>query len=172
MQMDSGLDTGDIMSIERFCIDENVTYPALHDRLASVGSDLLIKTLDKLQQGHIIPTPQSANNITYAEKLRKCESEINWQDSAQEIDRMIRALNPWPGVFFTHGDQQIKILRARILESTDPTTKPGTVLDDQLNIQCGKDILCPVLLQKPGKSKVSTAEFLRGYKIQSGTILT
>jgi methionyl-tRNA formyltransferase len=169
MKMDSGLDTGDILLTERVSIDNHITTVELYKKLAAIGALLTVKVLDNYQ--NIIPKPQSENGITYAKKLSKEESIINWQQSANEIDRMIRALNPWPGCFFRYQGELVKILEARVISETSCNSSSGTIINDKLHIQCKQGILQPLKLQKPGRNILELLDFLRGNKIEAGTIL-
>lgn len=168
MQMDAGLDTGATLMLERFSMPPKITAPQLSDMLAIIGAKLIVKTLD--QYDSLTPQPQSASEVTYANKLSKEESLINWSKSAAEIECMTRALNPWPGCFFVYKDEQIKILEAEI-DSTNSTKSPGTVLNEKLEISCGSGILKPQRLQRPGKKPLVLSDFLRGFQIPAGTQL-
>lgn len=162
MKMDRGLDTGDILSIERIPLSPNIKAKELHDILANKGAELLLKTLNNID--NIMPIPQSKEGITYAEKLKKEESIINWHETAELIDRKVRALNPWPGTYFTCSGENIKIL-AGSYKNEEHLYKPGTVINDMLTIACGKGIYQPSLVQRQGRKPIDTKEFLKGFKI-------
>lgn len=110
MQMDAGLDTGDILMKEDFDLPKKITLQELHDKCANLGAELLIKTLANIDK--IVPKPQSNEGVTYAHKLTKEEGRVNWQDSAFSINCKVRGMNPWPGVYFKYNDKTIKILEA------------------------------------------------------------
>ena len=168
MQMDEGLDTGDIILAEQVFLEPHTRLQEFHDSCAQIGADLLIDALE-----HIDTLPrikQTEEGLVYANKLTKEEGIINWNDSAFSIDCKVRGMNPWPGVFFKHNDNMIKVLETEY-EEIDHSYRAGTVVDDKLTIACGKGLLHIKKLQKPGKSAVATSEFLRGYKIAKGEVL-
>ena len=168
MQMDAGLDTGDILMREDFDLPERITLQELHDKCANIGAELLIKTLANIDD--IVPMPQSSDGVTYAHKLTKEEGRVNWQDAAYTINCKVRGMNPWPGVYFSHNGKNIKILEAEYIDISHNST-PGTVINDRLEVVCGKGILAIKKLQQEGKKALNTEEFLRGVNIPSGTLL-
>ncbi|WP_342225227.1 methionyl-tRNA formyltransferase [Rickettsia endosymbiont of Urophora cardui] len=161
MQMDAGLDTGDILMKEDFELEDRITLQELHDKCASLGAELLIKTLANIDK--IVPKPQSNEGVTYAHKLTKEEGRVNWQDSAYAINCKVRGMNPWPGVYFKYNDKTIKILEAEYSDEEHNFT-PGTIINKKLEIACGKGILTIKKLQQEGKKVLNTEEFLRGVK--------
>lgn len=168
MQMDAGLDTGDLLLLERYDIADNMTSNELSKVLAAIGAKLVVEALDRYDE--LRPVKQSEEGATYAKKLSKEESVIDWSKSAFEIDCMVRGLNPWPGCFFRYKNELIKILQSRVvLKDTD--CEAGMTISDDLQISCGKDVLQPLRLQRPGKNPISLAEFLRGCKIPAFTRL-
>ncbi len=169
MQMDETLDTGDILLMQKIAINNDMTSQILSQKLAELGSHLLIEILSNIT--NITPQKQLAKGVTYAEKISKEEGSINWQKSATEIDRMIRAFNPWPGCFFCYQNEQIKITKAEVIDESRSGCKPGEVIDKNLTICCGKGLLRPLILQRPGKKLVSGKDFINGMKIKPGTIL-
>lgn len=169
MQMDEGLDTGPALISDRVPISAHATASELHDILADLGARLLITALDGVQSGTLTPKPQSSEGVTYAQKLTRDEGAIDWMRPALEVERMVRALNPWPGVWFHHGDERIRVLRADV---SPVSGAPGTVLDDRLTIACGKAALEIHEVQRAGKSPMRTDAFLRGFPISAGTQLT
>ncbi len=170
MKMDVGLDTGDILLQQKVVLDSQITTEKLYEKLAPIGAKLLIEALDNFE--NLTTTPQSEEGITYAKKLLKEESIIDWQQSAEQIDRMIRALNPWPGCFFKYKGEMIKVLKARLVNNTiNSKFSAGEVIDNQLSINCGQGALQLLKLQRPGRNPLDLADFLRGSKILSGEIL-
>ncbi|MDW3204886.1 MAG: methionyl-tRNA formyltransferase [Alphaproteobacteria bacterium] len=170
MQMDEGLDTGPVLLEEPMQILHRATAQDLHDDLAHLGARLIVEALDGLVDGSIRPTPQPDGGVTYAEKLRKSEGLIDWSESAAELDRRVRALTPWPGCYFNHGGERIKLLSA-LPGMPDRNAAPGTVLNDEGLIACGTGGLRLRRVQRPGRSPVSGADFLRGLRLSEGTVL-
>lgn len=169
MQMDAVLDTGNILMKENFALEEGITLQKLHDKCANLGAELLIKTLADIE--NIVPIPQSKHGVTYAHKLTKEEGKVNWNDSAYAIYCKIRGMNPWPGVYFRYNDKLIKILEADYLDQPHDFT-PGTIINKNLEIACGKGILRVKILQQEGRRALNTEEFLRGMNIlKEGVVL-
>ena len=160
MQMDAGLDTGDTVLVSSLDIASDETSASLHDRLAQLGADLIVNALDTLQQGKDLIRVQQPNaGITYAEKILKNEAEIDWSLSAQEIDRRIRAFNPFPGAISQVNGLVVKLWDSRIPDAgaISPTRGVGDVLgfgNDGVYIQCGQGILEVMQMQKPGGKKI------------------
>lgn len=168
MQMDEGLDTGDILLKEKLELDERITLPKLHDKCAEIGANLMLEALDNIDNIH--PQKQSETGLVYADKLQREESKIDWSLDAVKIDCKIRGMNPWPGTYFQHEGQDIKILEAKY-EDIAHDALPGTILDNDLSIACGKGILKIEKLQSPGKKPLPTKDFLKGYRINKGDVL-
>jgi methionyl-tRNA formyltransferase len=166
MQMDIGLDTGDMITKASCTVTKDTTAKTLHDQLSSLGATLLLKTLPDYLDGKIPATPQPEEGVTYAHKITKEEALLDWPQPASVLERKIRALTPFPGTWFLHKDQRIKIHSATVLaEKTDAA--PGTVLNDTGDIACGDGtILRPTLLQKEGGKPLPLAEFLRGFSFK------
>jgi methionyl-tRNA formyltransferase len=168
MQMDEGLDTGDIILEEIIALPEAITLLELHNKCSELGAKLLIKVLDNIDS--LPRTPQIEEGITYAHKISKEEARIDWSQSAFAIDCKIRGLNPWPGTYFTYKGEQIKILKAKYEELTHEHT-PGTVLSGDLIVACGHGALTLLELQRPGKKALKTHEFTMGFPIKAGEML-
>lgn len=169
MKMDAGLDTGGVLCEARTPIAADETASTLHDRLAEMGASLLVETLEKYAGGGITPEPQPEAGVTYAHKLERHEGLLDFTKPAAELERTIRALNPWPGTWFEYEGAGIKVAGAEVIEGV--TGEPGTVVDDRLTIACAQGALRPLRLQRPGKSMTDADAFLRGYPISSGTRL-
>ncbi len=168
MQMDEGLDTGDIIVQEIFAVPPRITLPLLHDKCAKKGADLLIKALDNID---ILPgIPQSLDGDTYAHKLSKEEGKINWQESAWQIDCRVRGMNPWPGVYFYYQNKLVKILETDYQDAVH-NHPVGTVISNKLHIACGEGVLHIKRLQPAGKKSMTAEEFLSGYPVLIGTII-
>ncbi len=171
MQMDEGLDTGAILLAERVLIGPTTTAGALHDTLAALGSRLAVAALDGLAAATVQPRPQPSEGITYAAKLRRDEGRLDWRRPAVELERAVRALNPWPGTWLEIAGERIKVLAAELAPDTAAGAAPGTVLDDRLGIACAPGALRPTLLQRAGRGAADTESFLRGFPIRVGDIL-
>ncbi|MBU3540466.1 methionyl-tRNA formyltransferase [Polynucleobacter sp. UB-Tiil-W10] len=167
MQMDAGLDTGDTVLVADLVIAPDETSASLHDRLASLGSKLIVEVLGSLQQGKEMQLlPQATEGITYAEKILKSEAEIDWTLSATEIDRRIRAFNPFPGASSNLNGLAMKFWNSKIADSKDVSAAntAGDVLGfsrDGVYIQCGEGVLEVLEMQKPGGKKIDAKACLQ-----------
>jgi methionyl-tRNA formyltransferase len=161
MYMDEGLDTGDILLQRKVEILPNDTGGSLHDRLAQVAPEVLLESLRQLKAGNAPRIPQDNERATYAPKLKREHGLIDWSESAQAIERKIRAYNPWPGAFMNIDRQNLKIFSAFVV---DLTGRPGEISrnDKDLIVAAGKDSLCLAEVQLEGKRRMTGAEFLRG----------
>jgi methionyl-tRNA formyltransferase len=172
MKMDEGLDTGGMAMMERMPIDADMTAGDLHDRLASIGSDLMHRALGALERGTLQVAPQPDAGVTYAEKLNKGETRIDWSKGAQEVHNHIRGLSPFPGAWFEvpgdKGPVRVKVLRSTRVAGSGA---PGTLLDDNLTIACGDGAIRILELQRAGKQPMKADEFLRGTPLTAGTLL-
>lgn len=170
MQMDEGLDTGDMLLVQPVPITPSTTGQSLHDALSLESAQLVLEALRAIQGGYVKPQKQPEEGVTYAKKLDKQESQVDWLQTASEIDQRIRAFTPWPGSWFMHANERIKIIQAHVV--TDMTGEAGTRLDaDGLLIACKEGALKLKTLQRSGKSATDVASFLRGYDIPIGTNL-
>ena len=170
MQMDEGLDTGAILLQQAIPIGAKETAGELTDKLAELGARLMVEALDGLDRGAAKPRTQPSDRITYATKLRREEARLDWRLPAVRLERQVRAFDPWPGAYFEGRGERIRVLAADI-NARPGAAKPGTVLDDKLTIACGEGTLCPLRLQRPGRSPLDTAAFLRGFALPPGTVL-
>lgn len=169
MQMDEGLDTGDIILQQNISLDSRITLPELHNQAAEIGGNLLLKTLANIEKMPRIP--QSTINISYADKLSKSESLINWQADAFKIDSMIRGMNPWPGAHFLTRGKKVNIIEATYRKSAEKYPA-GQILNKKFEIACGQDILCPQYLKPEGKSKLAATNYFNGnHHLKIGDIL-
>jgi methionyl-tRNA formyltransferase len=169
MKMDEGLDTGPMLSTAIVTITSQTTASTLHDTLSTIGATLLVETLTPYLKGTLQPLPQPETGVTYADKLSKAESCLDWGESAEALDRRIRAFTPWPGLYFNHNDIPIKISKAEVV--LDMAGTPGKVLDNQLTVACEKGALRLLRLQRPGGKWLSPTEFLNGYDLPVGSQL-
>lgn len=158
MQMDAGLDTGPVLLRESTPIKADETTSDLHDRLAEMGSRMIVQTLADLP---LPAVPQSEQGVTYAAKIDKSEARIDWTRPALEVDRLIRGLSPFPGAWCDAAGERVKLLRSRI---TSGQGKPGEVLTG-LTIACGEGAIEVTLAQREGKRPMSPADFLRGFSL-------
>jgi methionyl-tRNA formyltransferase len=172
MAMDEGMDTGDILLQSEISIGDEETCETLHDRLASLGARLLLETLEKMKAGNIRPLPQDHSKATYAPPLKKEDGNIHWEKEAREIDRQVRAFNPWPGAFTKLGDQLLKIYKGEIREKS-PAGKAGAVVwvgSDFIEVATGKDSFLVKEVQLQGRRRMTVREFLSGHPIPVGTV--
>ncbi len=175
MQMDAGLDTGDMCLVERLPITADDTTASLHDKLADLGGRLIVEALEMSACGGLPRTPQPAEGVNYAHKIEKAESQIDWHQDAEAIARRLRAFNPFPGGATQYGDESIKVWEAH----ADPaiavgTAAPGTVLSagaDGVRVACGNGVLCMTLLQRAGGKRLAAGDFLRGFDLPEGAVL-
>ena len=168
MQMDAGLDTGAMLLAGRVPIGPATTASDLHDSLAALGAGLVVEALAGLAEGRLAAAAQPAEGVTYARKLEKDEGRIDWSRPAAEIERMVRGLNPWPGVWCEIGGERLKVLAAEPAAGGGP---PGTVLDGRFTVACGAGALRPTRVQRPGKAPMAAADLLRGFPIPAGSRL-
>ncbi len=172
MKMDEGLDTGPIALVERVPIGANMTAGELHDALASRGADLMAKALTDLERGALTLTPQPADGVTYAAKIEKGETRIDWSTSWKRVHDHCRGLSPFPSAWFElpgpGARSRIKVLRTTRGEGSG---SPGMVLDDRLTIACGDGAVRILELQRSGKKPMTAEEFLRGTKLAPGALV-
>jgi methionyl-tRNA formyltransferase len=166
MKMEEGLDTGPIAMAERLPIDPDVTTGDLHDRLARLGADLMVRALGALERASLTLTPQAQDGVTYAAKIDKGETRIIWARQWQEVHNHIRGLSPFPGAWFEHDGARIKVLRTTRGEGSGA---PGTLLDDQFTVACGDGAVRILELQRAGRQAMKAEEFLRGANVAVGT---
>ena len=165
MQMEAGLDTGPMRHVERVTIGTKNAAQLTED-LALLGATMMVDVLADLDS--YPPVAQPDEGVTYAAKISKEEARIDWSRPAADLARHVQGLAPFPGAWFDHGGERIKILAA---EAVDAHGAPGTVLDDALTIACGAGALRPTLVQRAGKGAMPVADLLRGFPIPAGTVL-
>jgi methionyl-tRNA formyltransferase len=169
MKMEEGLDTGPIAMAERVPIGADAIAGELHDVLARLGARLMVVALGALERGSLQLTPQTKSGVTYAKKIEKSETRIDWNKSWQEVHDHCRGLSPFPGAWFDlAGTGRVKVLRTT---RGDGSGKPGTVLDDRLTVACGDGAVRLLELQRAGKQPMPATEFLRGSPIAAGSVL-
>lgn len=170
MQMDEGLDTGDMLLVKEVPITEDETGGSLFDRLASMGSSLLLETMKKIEDGTITRTPQNHEESTYAKMLSKSMGELDFTKPAVELERYIRGLNPWPSAYTKYQGKTLKIWKAKVTDGVSGK-EPGEIVKIDKNsftIQTGEDALTVLELQLEGKKRMQCGDFLRGVKVEKG----
>ncbi|MEE8444339.1 MAG: methionyl-tRNA formyltransferase [Alphaproteobacteria bacterium] len=170
MQMDEGLDTGPVVLSANLPITSDSTAGTLHDALAALGARLIVDALDGVALGRLTAVAQPADGATYAKKLTREEGRLDWGETAEALERKIRALNPWPGTWFEHEGARIRVLAAEL--RADPSqAAPGTVLDAAPAIACASGALRLIRLQRAGRAAMDAGDFLRGYDLPPSTVL-
>ena len=166
MQMEAGLDTGPVLLRASTPIGEQETTAALHDRLSAIGAAKIVEALARLDA--LTPETQPEDGVIYAAKIDKAEARIDWSRSAQEVDRQIRGLSPFPGAWTEIDGQRVKVLESRVTEASGPA---GQVLDDVLSVGCATGAVSLLRLQRAGKGAQDATTFLRGFPVAQGTQL-
>jgi methionyl-tRNA formyltransferase len=165
MKMDEGLDTGAMAMAERMPIGPDMTAGDLHDALSRLGADLMLHALAAAERGSLTLTPQPDKGVTYAKKISKNETRIDWSKPSKQVHDHIRGLSPFPGAWFEIDGARIKALRSTKGEGSGAA---GTALDDKLTIACGTGAVRLTQVQRAGKQPMSADEFLRGTPVKSG----
>ena len=158
MQMEAGLDTGPVLALTRTPIAADDTMASLHDRLSTMGADLICDVLDRLP---LPAVPQAQDGVTYAAKIDKAEARIDWTLPAEQVDRQIRGLSPFPGAWCMIGDERVKLLASTVVPGQG---EPGTVLPD-FTVVCGSGAVRITLAQRAGKRPMTPADLLRGWAL-------
>lgn len=174
MQMDEGLDTGDMLLKTEILIEEKETGGSLHDKLAAAGAKLCVETLEALQKKTVTPVPQGETTTAYAKMLNKQLGNIDWNQSAAAIERLVRGLTPWPSAYTNWNGKVMKIWDAEAVEGGSEE-EPGTIVKVEKNsfyVQTKEGLLKVCELQIPGKKKMDAGAFLRGYQVKTGELLT
>ncbi len=166
MKMEEGLDTGPVLSSRKIQITENDNAKILSERLSLVGSKLIVEVLDSLSEFKAYS--QSAAGVTYARKIEKSETKIDWSLPAKTINRKIRALSPFPGAWTEINGERIKLLASKVINKEN---EPGMILDKGFSIACGQKAVEITEAQRPGKSAQKSDVFLRGFRLQKGSKL-
>jgi methionyl-tRNA formyltransferase len=166
MKMDEGLDTGAMALADRVPIGADMTAGELHDVLSPQGAELMLRAIAAAEKGALALTPQPPTGVTYAEKISKNETRIDWSSPWKQVHDHIRGLSPFPGAWFGIEGVRVKALRSTM---ADGSGKPGTALDGRLTIACGSGAVRLTLVQRAGKQPMGADEFLRGTPIEAGT---
>jgi methionyl-tRNA formyltransferase len=171
MQMDAGLDTGDMLLAERLAIAPDDTTATLHDKLAVSGGRLIVEALELAACGGLQPVKQPAEGVTYAHKIDKAEAQVDWSQPADAIERRIRAFDPVPGASAHLRGETVKLRRARALMQGRGSAAPGTIVaidEGGIGVACGAGRLEITELQRPGGKRLAAADFLRGFPLEPG----
>ena len=175
MQMDKGLDTGDMLLKRSVELSPKETGDSLHDKLMHLGAELIVEALSKLEKGELVPEKQKDELSSYAKKLTKAMGQIDWSKDAVSLERWIRGLNSWPSAYTIFGGKTLKIWEAQVAEENGAQkAEPGQVVSvsrESFTVACGQGELQILSLQLEGKKRVSTREFLLGYQVEPGMIL-
>lgn len=181
MQMDEGLDTGDILEQEEIPLDPAETGGSLFEKLSILGGKLIVSTLSGLEAGTLAPRPQGESSTSYAKMLDKSMGEVDWTMEAAAIERLIRGLNPWPSAYTHYNGKTLKLWAAKVASSEAAKAVsgeasqgiPGRILvsKDALLVETGAGFLSITELQLEGKKRMETAAFLRGFSMETGTVL-
>ncbi len=173
MQMDAGLDTGDMLLVERLPIAADDTSASLHDKLAALGARMIVEAVELAACGGLQPLPQPVEGVTYAHKIEKAEAAIDWTQPADAIARRVRAFDPFPGATALIAGEPVKVWRCRV-EPAAVRAQPGTVLAADgagIVVACGRGALRCTELQRAGGKRLPAADFLRGFPVASGAVL-
>ena len=172
MRMTEGLDEGPVLLSESVAIDFDETAATLHDKLALAGAALLPRALAAVERGEAEETPQPAEGVTYAKKIRPEEARIDWSRPGSEVDRHIRGLSPFPGAWFEAPGEKGPVRVKALMSRPSPAAgRPGEVLDDRLLIGCGEGAVRLLSVQREGKGVQDAETFLRGFPLSEGTVL-
>lgn len=171
MQMDDGLDTGDMLLHERIAIRDSDTTDTLHDRLAVLGGRLIVEALEMAACGGLHAEPQPQEGVTYAHKIEKAEAAIDWTQPAAAIARRVRAFDPFPGAHTTHAGETIKVWAAEALPGNGRAGEVLAVEPEGITVACGEGALRLKVLQRAGGKRLPAADFLRGFALAPGEVL-
>lgn len=169
MQMEVGLDTGPVIRESRLPIGRLTTAGELHDRLAVLGAGLMVEAVEDLATGRAVPRAQPEQGVTYAQKILKEESRIDWTKPAATLERLVQGLSPFPGAWCELDGERLKVLLAEAI--VEANGRPGIAVDDRLTIGCGAGALRLLKVQRQGKAAMDAIEFLRGHPVPRGSVL-
>lgn len=173
-QMAKGVDTGDILAVSETEIGKEDTGESMFDRLMELGAELLIKTLPDIENGKVVPIKQDEAKATHAGKITKEMGLINWNDSAEKIERYVRGLNSWPSAYTVFKNKTLKIWKSELTSCEDNAKKPGSIIKldkDYIFVQCGDGALKVSEVQLEGKKRMSVHDFLLGFPMAINDIL-
>lgn len=165
MKMEKGLDTGPVALTKKIGIGLNMTASELHDELSLVGAALMVEALAKLENGSLTFKPQPEDGVTYAKKIDKAETRVDWTRPAEDVHNHIRGLSPFPGAWCEVAGDRLKVLRGERMEGKG---EPGEILDDSFSVACGAGAVRLTEVQKSGGKPMPARDFLRGVKLTKG----
>ena len=173
MLMNEGLDTGDILLKKEVGISDEETGGSLFDKLSLVGADLILETIEGIEKGEIEPVPQDESKATKVGMLNKSMGELDFQEAAEALERLVRGLDPWPGAYTFVSGKKLSVWRCSVSDDikTSETSDPGTVSDigrEYIDVQCGKGVLRLLEVQLEGKKRMDVNSFLNGFKLNRG----
>jgi methionyl-tRNA formyltransferase len=174
MKMDEGMDTGPILAMETTAINETDTAQTLHDRLAAIGANLLVKTIPAYIAGTILSHPQPAEGVVMAPKIKKSDGEIDWSQSAVAIWNRVRGLVPWPGAYTHLPTEPRTVIKIWLAEFASPSGSPGEILEagqSGILVACGSGSLRILELQRESARRLTAAQFLAGHQLTQGALL-
>ncbi|MER8706695.1 methionyl-tRNA formyltransferase [Mesorhizobium sp. M0323] len=173
MRMEEGLDTGPVAMVEKCAIGPDMTAGDLHDRLMVLGASLIVQALERLERNTLTFTTQAEVGVTYAKKIDKSETRIDWLRPAGDVHNQIRGLSPFPGAW-CEAEIGGRVERLKLLRSTlsQGAGEPGGILDDRLTVACGSGAIRPVEVQRAGARPIAAQEFLRGARLEKGMKLS
>jgi len=171
MQMDAGLDTGDMLLVEALDIRPHETTATLHDRLATLGGRLIVQALEQAASGGLTRVPQPDEGVTYARKIEKAEGRVDWTLPAAVIERRIRAFDPFPGATTSLNGEPLKLWRAQVAAGSGVPGRVVEVGDDSLSVACGEGTLALLEIQRPGGKRLTARQFLQAHPVPIGTVL-
>lgn len=175
MQMDAGIDTGDILAQKKVIIEDKETAETLFDKLSHAGAALIVETLPKIERGEVTPAKQDESLASYVKMMDKSQGRIDWTRDAVSIERLVRGLNPWPSAYTSCQGKTVKIWRSDVVEATaERTEQPGTIVSvekDFFDVACGTGNLRVYELQLEGKKRMDTKSFLLGNPWKAGMLL-
>ena len=184
MQMDAGIDTGDILLQEKLVIEDSDTGESLFDKLSVLGAQAIVKAIPLIEKGEIVAVKQQEELSNYAKMLTKNMGSIDWSLDSEQLERLVRGLNSWPSAFTTIDGKQLKVWKAEVVADEATGCEPGTVVatgcepgtvvatgKSGIDVKCGKDILRLTEVQLEGKKRMDASAFLLGYKVETGSRL-
>ncbi|MDE5823855.1 MAG: methionyl-tRNA formyltransferase, partial [Lachnospiraceae bacterium] len=174
MQMDAGVDTGDILTQKKVIIEDKETAETLFGKLAQAGAELIVETLPLIENGGITPVKQDENLASHVKMMDKSMGKIDWTQDAACIERLVRGLNPWPSAYTFYQGKSVKIWSSDVVKDAENAVQPGTIVavaKDFFDVACGKGILRIYELQLEGKKRMDTKSFLLGNQWKAGMLL-